>query len=66
MAQVIKNMGQFAKALEPKIVSTLELVAEDVKHEIDNTLGEYYNEYSSIYYQRTAVKLGNRKLAMGK
>ena len=30
MAQVIKNMGQFAKALEPKVIATLELVAEDV------------------------------------
>ena len=34
MAQVIKNMGQFAKVLELKVVATLELVAEDVKKEI--------------------------------
>lgn len=31
MAQIIKNMGQFAKSLEPKIKATLELVAEDAK-----------------------------------
>ena len=44
MAQVIKNMGQFAKALEPKVVATLGLVAEDVKKEIDEALQRYYDE----------------------
>lgn len=45
MAQVIKNLGQFAKALEPKIVAILELVAQDVKKEIDEALDRYYDEY---------------------
>ena len=45
MAQVIKNLGQFAKALEPKVVATLELVAEDVKKEIDKAIDDYYDEY---------------------
>ena len=61
MAQVIKNLGQFAKALEPKVVATLELVAEDVKKEIDKALEDYYDEYdpsiraslTSFYYHRT-------------
>ena len=73
MAQVIKNMGQFAKALEPKVVATLELVAEDVKKEIDEALQRYYDEYdpsvrasiTSFYYHRTdqliAVKLVSQK-----
>lgn len=61
MAQVIKNMSQLAKALEPKIAATLELVAEDVKNEIDKYLQEYYDEYdpserasfTELYYRRT-------------
>lgn len=61
MVQVIKNLGQFAKALEPKITATLELVAEDVKSEIDKYLQKYYNEYdpserasfTELYYRRT-------------
>lgn len=61
MAQIIKNIGQFAKALEPKVVATLELVAEDVKREIDDALQRYYDEYdpafgkllTSYFYQRT-------------
>ena len=76
MAQVIKNMGQFAKALEPKVVATLELVAEDVKKEIDETLQRYYDEYdptfgkmlSSWFYQRTdqlksCCKIGQPKIS---
>lgn len=50
MAQVIKNLGQFAKALEPKVVATLELVAEDVKKEIDKAIDEYYDEYDPNPY----------------
>ena len=75
MAQVIKNMGQFAKALEPKVVATLELVAEDVKKEIDKALEDYYDEYdpsiraslTSFYYHRTdqlknCCKIGQPKI----
>ena len=50
MAQVIKNIGQFAKALEPKVVATLELVAEDVKKEIDKAIDDYYDEYDPNPY----------------
>ena len=50
MAQVIKNMGQFAKTLEPKVVATLELVAEDVKKEIDKAIDDYYDEYDPNPY----------------
>lgn len=61
MAQKIKNMRQLAKLLEPKITKILELVAKDVKKEIDEALEKYYNEYdpavkgslSSWFYQRT-------------
>lgn len=61
MEQVIKDMSQLAKALEPKIIATLELVAEDVKNEIDKYLQEYYDEYdpaerassTELYYRRT-------------
>ena len=76
MAQVIKNMGQFAKALEPKVVATLELVAEDVKKEIDKALEDYYDEYdpsvrasiTSFYYHRTeqlknCCKIGQPKIS---
>ncbi len=79
MAQVIKNMGQFAKALEPKIKATLELVAEDVKHEIDDYLQQYYDEFdpaferllTSWFYQRTeqlknCCKIGKPKISNGK
>ena len=55
MAQVIKNMGQFAKALEPKVVATLELVAEDVKKEIDEALQRYYDEYDPMPYDDDAI-----------
>ena len=55
MAQVIKNMGQFAKALEPKVVATLELVAEDVKKEIDDALQRYYDEYDPMPYDDDAM-----------
>ena len=50
MAQVIKNIGQFAKALEPKVVATVELVAEDVKKEIDKAIDDYYDEYDPNPY----------------
>ena len=76
MTQVIKNMGQFAKALEPKVVATLELVAEDVKKEIDEALQRYYDEYdptfgkmlTSWFYQRTdqlknCCKIGQPKIS---
>ena len=76
MAQVIKNMGQFAKALELKVVATLELVAEDVKKEIDEALQRYYDEYdpafgkmlTSWFYQRTdqlknCCKIGQPKIS---
>ena len=76
MAQVIKNMGQFAKALEPKVIATLELVAEDVKKEIDEALEDYYDEYdpafgkmlTSWFYQRTdqlkkCCKIGQPKIS---
>ncbi len=71
MIQIIKNMGQFAKALEPKIKATLELVAEDAKKEIDDILGEYYDEYSPVYYRRTdqlknCCKIGKTKISNGK
>ena len=75
-AQVIKNMGQFAKALEPKVIATLELVAEDVKKEIDKALQDYYDEYdpsvrasiTSFYYHRTdqlknCCKIGQPKIS---
>ena len=76
MAQVIKNLGQFAKVLEPKVVATLELVAEDVKKEIDKALQDYYDEYdpsvrasiTSFYYHRTdqlknCCKIGQPKVS---
>ncbi len=72
MTQVIKNIGQFAKALEPKIRATLELVAEDVKREIDDTLGDYYDEHSPIYYKKrtsqlkNCCKIGKPKISNGK
>lgn len=50
MAQMIKNLGQFAKALEPKVVATLELVAQDVKAEIDKAIDAYYDEYDPNPY----------------
>lgn len=67
MAQTIKNMNDLAKALEPKIKATLELVAEDVKKEIDDALDEYYSEYLPIYYSRTeqmrdCCKIGKTKM----
>lgn len=78
MAQIIKNLGQFAKALEPKIVATLELVAQDVKQEIDEYLQAYYDEYdpafgkllTSFFYQRTdqlrnCCKIGKPKISNG-
>ena len=55
MAQVIKNMGHFAKALESKVVATLGLVAEDVKKEIDKALEDYYDEYDPMPYDDDAI-----------
>lgn len=71
MAQIIKNLDQLAKALEPKIIATLELVAEDVKKEIDEYLGKYYSEYMPIYYSRTdqlrdCCKIGKTKVSGNK
>lgn len=79
MATVIKNMNQLAKALETKIASVLELVAEDVKLEIDDYLQAYYDEYdpafgkslSSLFYHRTdqlrnCCKIGTPKASNGK
>ena len=75
MAQMIKNLGQFAKALEPKVIATLELVAQDVKVEIDDALQRYYDEYdpefgimlTSLWYERTnqlknCCKIGKPKI----
>ena len=75
MAQMIKNLGQFAKALEPKVIATLELVAQDVKAEIDDALQRYYDEYdpefgimlTSLWYERTnqlknCCKIGKPKI----
>ena len=42
---MIKNFGDFAKALKPQVVATLEKVAEDVKKEIDKAIDKYYSEY---------------------
>lgn len=71
MTQKIKYMNDLVKALEPKIKATLELVAEDVKKEIDDALDEYYTEYSPIYYSRTdqlrdCCKIGKAKLNRNK
>ena len=79
MAQVIKNLGQFAKALEPKVIATLEAVAEDTKKEIDEYLQAYYDEYDPMlggllgrfFYQRTyqlidCCKIGKPKISNGK
>ena len=75
MEQMIKNLGQFAKALEPKIIATFELVAQDVKAEIDEALERYYAEYdpsvrqafSTLWYDRTeqlknCCKIGKPKV----
>lgn len=45
MAQKIHNFGDFAKALKPQVVATLEKVADDVKKEIDKAIDKYYSEY---------------------
>ena len=75
MAQMIKNLGQFTKVLEPKVVATLELVAQDVKAEIDDAILRYYDEYdptfgimlTSLWYDRTdqlknCCKIGKPKI----
>ena len=45
MAKMIKNLGQFAEVLKSQVITTLELVAQDVKKEIDEALQRYYDEY---------------------
>lgn len=67
MPQTIKNLKELSMALESKIKAALELVAEDVKKEIDELLKEYYSEYSPIYYSRTdqlrdCCKIGKTKM----
>lgn len=79
MAQEIRNIKQILEALESKIVSILELVAEDVKHEVDDYLQQYYDEYdpafgksmSSWFYHRTdqlrnCCKIEKPKISNGK
>lgn len=68
--QVINNLDQLAKILERKITAILELVVKDVKNEIDETLNEYCEEYSPIYYHRTdqlrnCCKIGSPKINNG-
>lgn len=70
MSTVIKNFGQLSKALESKIKAILDLVAEDVKKEIDDTLDKYCEEYSPVYYHRTnqlrnCCKIGKPKISNG-
>lgn len=75
MAKMIKNMGQFAEILKSQVVATLDLVAQDVKSEIDDALERYYDEYdpefgimlTSLWYQRTyqlrnCCKIGQPKI----
>ncbi len=75
MAKVFMNFGQFAEMLKPQVVATLELVAQDVKAEIDGALQRYYDEYdpsfgkvlTSWFYQRTdqlrnCCKIGKPKI----
>lgn len=59
MVQKIKNMNDLAKALEPKVMEILDLVAEDVKREIDDALGKYYDEYDPVYYTKRTHQLRN-------
>ena len=49
----IRTISELSTALTPKISAILDSVARDVKSEIDDTLGEYYREYTPIYYNRT-------------
>lgn len=61
MSQTIKNTKELSKAIYQKITAILDLVANDVKAEIDEALDRYYNEYDprdraariSFYYHRT-------------
>lgn len=67
MIKTIKNSKDLINVLEPIIKTTLELVTEDVKQEINEALGEYYLEYSPIYYSRTdqlrdCCKIGKTKM----
>lgn len=76
MAQKIHNFGDFAKALKPQVVATLEKVADDVKKEIDKSIDKYYSEYdpsirqsfTEFYYKRTdqlrnCCKVGQPKIS---
>lgn len=61
MPKIIKKFSQLTKIIEPKITEILELVAEDVKEEIDKYLKKYYDEYDpaagksfkKYFYKRT-------------
>lgn len=48
----INNSNQLFNALKLKILSLLELVADDVKREIDKSIQDYYDEYRPICYER--------------
>ena len=53
MAKTIRNMNDLSKALEPRIRQILDLVAEDVKKDIDEALDRYYDDYNPVSYLRT-------------
>ena len=76
MAQKIHNFGDFAEALKPQVVATLEKVADDVKKEIDKAIDKYYSEYDPsarqivgrYWYDRTdqlrnCCKVGQPKIS---
>lgn len=49
MTTIIRSLGQFSKAIESKIITSLELVANDAKKEIDKYLQNYYEEYGHAF-----------------
>ena len=61
MKKTISNMNDLSKVLKPKIKEILDIVAEEVKEEIDDALKDYYDEYNpasgklltSHFYERT-------------
>ena len=59
MAKIIRNMNDLSKVLEPKIRQILDLVAEDVKKEIDEALDKYYDEYNPVSYTPRTDQLKN-------
>ena len=63
MAQVIKNLGQFAKALEPKIIATFELVAQDVKAEIDEAGTGDFDSLQQVGIDGIVVHGGRQSLS---